>query len=202
MSLHSEVRVTRCTLQWSTVHWYHREWNLELAISWHHPPLLLLYCTVLYCTVLYCTVLYCTFAVLYCTVLYCTVLYYTILYCTTVLYCTILYCTTVLYCTLPHCIQPLCPDIVSWQCVQTLRPDIVSRHCVCKLNVCSLLLGCKSRGVGSRGPKGPSMWPKATSPPQELEVGAHRALYLLVSYTLHLGWQQTFHYWTMLVVYI
>ena len=32
----------------------------------------------------------------------------------------------------------------------------------------------------SRGPKGPSRWLKATSPPQELEVGAHRALYLLV----------------------
>ena len=35
--------------------------------------------------------------------------------------------------------------------------------------------------VGSRGPKGPSRWPKATSPPQELEVGAHRAPYLLVA---------------------
>ena len=32
----------------------------------------------------------------------------------------------------------------------------------------------------SRGPKGPSRWPKATSPPQELEVGARRAPYLLV----------------------
>ena len=33
----------------------------------------------------------------------------------------------------------------------------------------------------SRGPKGPSRWPKATSPLQELEVGAHRAPYLLVN---------------------
>ena len=33
------------------------------------------------------------------------------------------------------------------------------------------------RGVGSGGP---SRWPKATSPQQELEVGARRAPYLLV----------------------
>ena len=32
----------------------------------------------------------------------------------------------------------------------------------------------------SRGPEGPSRWSKATSPPQELEVGAHRAPYHLV----------------------
>ena len=32
----------------------------------------------------------------------------------------------------------------------------------------------------SIGPEGPSRWPKATSPPQELEVGACRPLYLLV----------------------
>ena len=76
----------------------------------HHPPLLLLYCTVLYCTVLYCTVLYCI-------ILYCTVLYYIALYC------------TVLY------------------------------------------LGAQ------RAPK---------YPPEELEVGAHRPPYLLVSYTVHL----------------
>ena len=33
--------------------------------------------------------------------------------------------------------------------------------------------------------EGPSRWPKATSPPQELEVGAHRVIgpYLLVTYT-------------------
>ena len=36
------------------------------------------------------------------------------------------------------------------------------------------------RGVGSGGPEGPSRWPKATSPLQELEVGARRAPYLLV----------------------
>ena len=35
-------------------------------------------------------------------------------------------------------------------------------------------------GVGSGGPEGPSRWPKATRPPQELEVGACRAPYLLV----------------------
>ena len=34
----------------------------------------------------------------------------------------------------------------------------------------------------SRGPKGPSRWPKVTSPTQELEVGARRAPYLLVCY--------------------
>ena len=33
----------------------------------------------------------------------------------------------------------------------------------------------------SRGLEGPSRWPKATSPLQELEVGAHRAPYLLVN---------------------
>ena len=33
----------------------------------------------------------------------------------------------------------------------------------------------------SRGPKGPSRWLKATSPPQDLEVCARRAPYLLVS---------------------
>ena len=33
----------------------------------------------------------------------------------------------------------------------------------------------------SRGPEGPSRWPKVTSPPQELEVGACRAPYLLVN---------------------
>ena len=32
----------------------------------------------------------------------------------------------------------------------------------------------------SRGPKGPSRWPKATSPLQELEVGVRRVPYLLV----------------------
>ena len=32
----------------------------------------------------------------------------------------------------------------------------------------------------SRGPEGPTRWPKATSPLQELEVGARRAPYLLV----------------------
>ena len=32
----------------------------------------------------------------------------------------------------------------------------------------------------SRGPKGPSRWQKATSPLQELKVGAHRVPYLLV----------------------
>ena len=36
------------------------------------------------------------------------------------------------------------------------------------------------RGVGTRGPFGPSRWPKTTSPLQELEVGACRAPYLLV----------------------
>ena len=36
------------------------------------------------------------------------------------------------------------------------------------------------RGVGSGGPKGVTRWPKATSPPQELEVGTRRAPYLLV----------------------
>ena len=36
------------------------------------------------------------------------------------------------------------------------------------------------RGVLSGGPEGRSRWPKATSPPQELEVGARRAPYLLV----------------------
>ena len=30
----------------------------------------------------------------------------------------------------------------------------------------------------SRGPEGPSRWPKATSPPQELEVGTRRAPYI------------------------
>ena len=30
------------------------------------------------------------------------------------------------------------------------------------------------------GPEGSSRWPKATSPPQELEVGTRRAPYLLV----------------------
>ena len=40
----------------------------------------------------------------------------------------------------------------------------------------------------SRGPKGPSKWPKATSPAQqELEVGARRAPYLLVLYTRRYG---------------
>ena len=39
----------------------------------------------------------------------------------------------------------------------------------------------------SRGPKGPSRWLKATSPLQELEVGAHRVLYLLVLYTRRYG---------------
>ena len=39
------------------------------------------------------------------------------------------------------------------------------------------------RGVGSGGPEGPSRRPKVTSPPQELEVGAHRAPYLLVYYS-------------------
>ena len=34
----------------------------------------------------------------------------------------------------------------------------------------------------SRGPKEPSRRPKATNPPQELEVGVRRAPYLLVSY--------------------
>ena len=82
-------------------------------------------------------------------VLYCTVLYYTILYCNVLYF-------TVLYCTLPHChIATLCWAIVSWHSVKTLCPDIVSRHCVCKLNVCSLLLGCKSRGWDPEGPKGP-----------------------------------------------
>ena len=32
----------------------------------------------------------------------------------------------------------------------------------------------------SGGPKGPSRWPKATSPPQELEVGGRKPPYLLV----------------------
>ena len=36
------------------------------------------------------------------------------------------------------------------------------------------------KGVGSGGPKWPSRWPKATSLPQELEIGARRAPYLLV----------------------
>ena len=31
------------------------------------------------------------------------------------------------------------------------------------------------------GEEGSTRWPKATSPPQELDVGAHRALYLLVN---------------------
>ena len=41
---------------------------------------------------------------------------------------------------------------------------------------------CKKvmRGVGSGGPEGPSRRLKATSPPQELEVGTRRAPYLLV----------------------
>ena len=84
----------------------------------------------------------------------------TVLYCT-ILYCTVLHCT-VLYCTLPHChivsshcVLALCQDIVSWHCFKTLCPDIVSKHCVCKLNVCSLLLGCKSRGWDREGLKGP-----------------------------------------------
>ena len=34
--------------------------------------------------------------------------------------------------------------------------------------------------MGSGGPEGPSRWPKATSPPQELEVGGRRPPYLLV----------------------
>ena len=38
--------------------------------------------------------------------------------------------------------------------------------------------------VGSGGPEGPSRRPKATRPPQELEVGARRAPYLLVNNTL------------------
>ena len=37
--------------------------------------------------------------------------------------------------------------------------------------------------MGSRGPEGPSRWPKATSPPQELEVGGRRPPYLLVDDT-------------------
>ena len=37
--------------------------------------------------------------------------------------------------------------------------------------------------MGSGGPEGPNRWQKATSPPQELEVGAHRAPYLLVDHT-------------------
>ena len=37
------------------------------------------------------------------------------------------------------------------------------------------------RGVGSGGPEGPSRLAKATSPPQELEVGTRRAPYLLVT---------------------
>ena len=55
-------------------------------------------------------------------------------------------------------------------------------------------------GVGSGGPKGPFRWPKATSPLQELEVGAHRAPYLLVIYrtvrysTVH---YKTVHYITI-----
>ena len=32
----------------------------------------------------------------------------------------------------------------------------------------------------TRGPEGPARWPKAMNPLQELEVGACRALYLLV----------------------
>ena len=39
----------------------------------------------------------------------------------------------------------------------------------------------------SRGPEGPSRWPKATSSPQELEVGARRAPYLLVCYIILAG---------------
>ena len=170
-----------------------------------------LYCTVLYCTVLYCTVLYCTVlwcTVLYCTVLYCTVLYSTVLYCTvlycTVLYCTVLYCTilycTVLYCTAPYCTVPYCTvpyctvlyctvpyctlwhcHILSSHCVLTLCKDIVSRHCVCKFNVSIMLLGFKSKGVGSRGPEGArSRRPLGAVPssltifcfPNEIEPGA------------------------------
>ena len=40
--------------------------------------------------------------------------------------------------------------------------------------------------MGSGGPEGPSRWPKATSPPQELEVGGRRPPYLLV---LNIGLQ-------------
>ena len=43
------------------------------------------------------------------------------------------------------------------------------------------LLCARGSGVGSGGPEGPSRWPKATSPPQDLEVGPLRAPYLLVS---------------------
>ena len=41
--------------------------------------------------------------------------------------------------------------------------------------------------MGSGGSEGPSRWPKATSPLQELEVGAHRVPYLLVYYTRRYG---------------
>ena len=38
--------------------------------------------------------------------------------------------------------------------------------------------------MGTRGPVGLFGWPKATSPPQELEVGACRPSYILVIHIL------------------
>ena len=64
-------------------------------------------------------------------------------------------------------------------CVQKLYPEIVLRHCVCKLNVCSLLLGWKSRGWD---PRRALQVAEGHQPPQELEVGTRRAQYLLVNY--------------------
>ena len=43
-----------------------------------------------------------------------------------------------------------------------------------------IIEGNKLAPLGWR-PEGSTRWPKATSPPQELDVGAHRALYLLVN---------------------
>ena len=40
---------------------------------------------------------------------------------------------------------------------------------------------CHTVQSKSGGPEGPSRWPKATSPPQELEVGGRRPPYLLVN---------------------
>ena len=71
---------------------------------------------------------------------------------TILLYCTVLHCTVLCIATLPHCVQPLCPDIVS---------------------VNSMSVAC----CWVASPRG---WDPATSPPQELEVGTHRAPYLLV----------------------
>ena len=55
------------------------------------------------------------------------------------------------------------------------------------------------RGVGFGGPKGPSRWPKVSSPPQELEVGTHRAPYLLV--LKYFSWNYNTHFWTLLLLY-